>query len=244
MVRLGSTAMSGQPARWDPLNLADDVRLAATVVLLRPSAGGAECYMLRRSGASRFMPDTLVFPGGRLDPEDGDATDPTTWARAAARECLEEAGITVDASRLTWFDTWCTPSAEPRRFLARFFVAELASDEGIDAQADGSETTDGRWWTAEAALAAWQAGAADLPPPTICTLLRLQRGAIEGLLAVRDPSAVILPKATITGQTIQVVMPHDPDYETMTGDTADAPLDRLASLPVRFSRVEGRWSPA
>jgi 8-oxo-dGTP pyrophosphatase MutT (NUDIX family) len=235
--------MSGQPTRWDPLRLAADVRRAATVVLLRPSPGGRECFMLRRSGASRFMPDTLVFPGGRLDPEDGDPSDPTTWARAAARECLEEAKVAVDPARLRWFDTWCTPSAEPRRFLARFFVVELREDEGAEAEADGSETTDGRWWTAELALAAWEANTADLPPPTICTLLRLQRGEIDRLVDA-DPSDVILPKATITGDTIQVVMPHDAAYASMPGDTAEAPHDRLVALPTRFSRTGTRWSPA
>lgn len=47
------------------------VRLAATVMLVRPAAGqGFEVFMLRRSEASHFVPDVYVFPGGTLDEED------------------------------------------------------------------------------------------------------------------------------------------------------------------------------
>ncbi|MGZ3532610.1 MAG: NUDIX hydrolase [Vulcanimicrobiaceae bacterium] len=47
------------------------MRLAATVMLLRPSANGPfEIFMLRRSTASAFAPDVYVFPGGTLDGQD------------------------------------------------------------------------------------------------------------------------------------------------------------------------------
>lgn len=222
---------------------ADAPRLAATVVLLRPAGTSFECYMLRRSGGSPFMPDSLVFPGGRLDAADGDPRDDATWARAAARECAEEAAVQVDPSSMAWFDTWCTPSGEPRRFLARFFLAVLGAGDGAGAQADGTETTDGRWWTADAALAAWRAGQADLPPPTLCTLLRLSDVGPEGLrAAATELEAPILPKATIAGQEIHVVMPHDPEYDTVVGEGAAAPR-RARVLPQRFTRREGRWTP-
>lgn len=217
--------------------------MAATVVLLRPVGALFECYMLRRSSGSPFMPDTLVFPGGRLDEADGDPNEDPTWARAAARECSEEAGLQVDPAAMVWFDTWCTPSGEPRRFLARFFLTTLAEGDGEAAQADGNETTDGRWWTAAAALDAWRIGQADLPPPTLCTLMRLESLGPTGLHgAASELHAAILPKATIDGAEIHVVMPHDPAYDTLPGDGAPGP-QRLAGLPLRFTRREGRWSP-
>lgn len=47
------------------------MRLAATVMLVRPSNKQAfDVLMLRRSGASHFVPDAYVFPGGTVD--DGD----------------------------------------------------------------------------------------------------------------------------------------------------------------------------
>lgn len=47
------------------------VRLAATVMLVRPYAGDAfEVLMLRRSEHSHFVPDAYVFPGGTVDAAD------------------------------------------------------------------------------------------------------------------------------------------------------------------------------
>jgi 8-oxo-dGTP pyrophosphatase MutT (NUDIX family) len=219
-------------------------RLAATVVLLRPSGAAFECYMLRRSGGSSFMPDSLVFPGGRLDDADGDPADDATWARAAARECLEEAAVSIDPDQLVWFDTWCTPSAEPKRFLARFFLAVLGEGDGGLAQADGSETTDGRWWTAADALAAWERGEADIPPPTLCTLMRLDAIGPVGLRAEATALEVpILPKAAVHATEIHVVMPHHIEYDALPGEDATAP-SRVHAHPRRFTRRDGRWVPS
>lgn len=70
---------------------------SASVVLVDPDRGGSEpfgVFLLRRSQKSRFMPDRFVFPGGRVEPEDGPA--PRTLAalrRCALRELWEEAGV-------------------------------------------------------------------------------------------------------------------------------------------------------
>ena len=46
---------------------------AATVVLLREGRlEGVEAYFMRRPAASSFAPDAYVFPGGAVEPEDGD----------------------------------------------------------------------------------------------------------------------------------------------------------------------------
>jgi 8-oxo-dGTP pyrophosphatase MutT (NUDIX family) len=87
---------------------------AATLILMQPAAGGGppEILMLERSGTMAFAAGALVFPGGRIDPEDrsmaegfpgiGDAA-----ARiAAVRETIEETGVAPalrpppDAARL------------------------------------------------------------------------------------------------------------------------------------------------
>ena len=88
----------------------DNIRLAATVMLLRDSARGLQVYMVKRPGRGDF-PDLHVFPGGKVD-EDDFATavcygidDATASARlgisgggtrywvAVARECFEECGV-------------------------------------------------------------------------------------------------------------------------------------------------------
>ena len=74
-------------------------RHASTVVLALPSPGGdhAEIYMVVRSANSPFMPATLVFPGGGLDPDDGPPDDDESWDRAARRETAEETGVHLEA---------------------------------------------------------------------------------------------------------------------------------------------------
>jgi 8-oxo-dGTP pyrophosphatase MutT (NUDIX family) len=86
---------------------------AATVVLLRPSPGGPEVYLLRRQTSMAFAGGMCVFPGGGVDPRDFDASvawaGPTRaeWAQrlgtdepmagalvcAAVRETFEESGV-------------------------------------------------------------------------------------------------------------------------------------------------------
>jgi 8-oxo-dGTP pyrophosphatase MutT (NUDIX family) len=59
-------------------------RDAATIVLLRDRPdGGLQVFMLRRVASMAFAPGAYVFPGGSVDPRDGDAT--IAWAGPPAR---------------------------------------------------------------------------------------------------------------------------------------------------------------
>jgi 8-oxo-dGTP pyrophosphatase MutT (NUDIX family) len=74
---------------------------AATLILMRPSAAGGppEILMLERAETMAFAAGALVFPGGRIDPEDHSIAErfPETGdaaARIAAiRETIEETGV-------------------------------------------------------------------------------------------------------------------------------------------------------
>jgi len=88
----------------------DNIRLAATVMLVRDTPGGMEVYMVQRPGRGDF-PDLHVFPGGKVDEEDWaphlceGLDDDAASARlglqrgglrywmAVARECFEECGV-------------------------------------------------------------------------------------------------------------------------------------------------------
>ena len=80
------------------------LRPAATLLLLRDSAGGPEVLMTRRSRDARFGAGAHVFPGGAIDPGDAGAHSQSTRrpaqddaqltdAIAAIRESFEELGV-------------------------------------------------------------------------------------------------------------------------------------------------------
>jgi 8-oxo-dGTP pyrophosphatase MutT (NUDIX family) len=217
------------------------------VVIIGEHHGEPAVVLLRRSTASPFMPSTWVFPGGRVDAADGGLEDDASWEHAARRECREEAALEL-AGPLAWFDTWITPSAEPRRFHARFFVATV--DAAPQLRADDHETHDGRFLTLSEILAGWQGGAMDLPPPTLATLLRLERLAAQAphpaelllRLCAADPRPAILPKLVPHERRELLVMPHDPSYAAIPGEGLPAP-ERSSAHPLRFLRGEGRWLP-
>ncbi len=229
----------------EPENTPPAPRPAATVVVLRTRATGApEIFMVRRSSKSPFMPDTRVFPGGKVDAADGPAGSDEAFARAARRECLEEVQIDLGPKVLRWFDTWITPAGEPRRFHARFYAVRIGADEGHEAAADEHETHEGAWSTAEVVLERWRAGEVDLPPPTACTLLRLASPGWEALFewSREQVAPPILPKWVFVDGNLEVVLPHDPGYDALPGE-ASARCDRLEGLPRRFVRDGGVWRP-
>ena len=85
---------------------------SATVVLLRDAAAGPEVLMLRKNSEIAFG-GMWVFPGGKIDDADRAAADDELGAAqvAAARETLEETGLTVEPRAFTWFARWTPPPA-------------------------------------------------------------------------------------------------------------------------------------
>ena len=70
-------------------------------MLLRDTADGLEVFMLRRTNAAVFAGGMYVFPGGRVDPADGEGDE--AFVVAAIRECYEECGVLLavdDAGRM------------------------------------------------------------------------------------------------------------------------------------------------
>ncbi len=81
------------------MNTANPPQPSATVILLDPARGEGEpfgLYLLKRRSRSRFMPGRFVFPGGRVEPRDGqDLRSPRSLAACALRELWEEAGVVL-----------------------------------------------------------------------------------------------------------------------------------------------------
>lgn len=70
---------------------------AATLVLMRLGRDAPELLMIERHASMAFAPGALVFPGGRIDPDDRvPGTDEVDAGKVAAiRETIEETGIAV-----------------------------------------------------------------------------------------------------------------------------------------------------
>jgi 8-oxo-dGTP pyrophosphatase MutT (NUDIX family) len=216
-------------------------RPAATVVVMRDGPSGPEVLMVRRTRGASFMADAYVFPGGRVEPEDGEP--PLSFARAAARELREEAAIDVPVAALVEFAHWITPSAEPKRFDARFFVAMAPANQV--AKHDAVETVDSLWATPRELLERYGRGELKLPPPTLRNLEDLApHGTVGEALewAGRRPFTAILPKLVPQGETLAIVLPWDPEYDALPGEgLAVEPAHPIARAPSRFVLEEGRW---
>lgn len=147
---------------------------AATLILVR---GGREVMMGQRAKGHVFMPDKWVFPGGRVDPGDvrakaaselnseteallrqgGVKRAPRAFALAATRETHEETGLVVggpdgpDLAKLAFVCRAITPPYRPRRFDARFFLADAGEVLAHDRAEAGEELLHTEWFAMEAA---------------------------------------------------------------------------------------------
>jgi len=127
-------------------------RHAASLIIVRHTSRGPELLMGMRGSRHRFMPNILVFPGGRVDRTDHRAPFATplrddtrtllersatprlaqTLALAAARELEEETGLSLAhmpgaAPALDGLHYLCravTPPYMHMRFNARFLVVD------------------------------------------------------------------------------------------------------------------------
>ena len=152
---------------------------AATLILLRPQAEGPPAIlMVERGKALAFAGGALVFPGGRVDPEDWAAAggdEDRAHRIAAVRETQEEVGIAIDADALSYFARWRPNAKLSRVFDTRFYLAE--APHGVEPVVDGTECSRAFWATAAETLAMGDAGEVRLIFPTYRNLERLARFA-------------------------------------------------------------------
>ena len=142
---------------------------------------------------------------------------------------------------------WITPSHEPRRFSARFFVCECPA--GQKPSFDAIETVDQIWVTPQEAIA--RAGELMLPPPQIRTMweLRDYRTVAEVLTAGHARGAEphpIMPRVRtmVAGETSPtLLLPWDREYTDQgTGDGTPLTYTPLwAKGPSRFVKEDNAW---
>jgi 8-oxo-dGTP pyrophosphatase MutT (NUDIX family) len=197
-------------------------RPAATILLLRDGRAGLEVLLVARAREVDFASGALVFPGGRVDPEDhalADAADPLGPFRIAAiREAWEECGLLVarrgetrgqgafaahlaarglapDPGALRPFAHWITPAHSPKRFDTHFFLAR--APEGQAPVHDGREAVEALFLPPAQAVAEAEEGRRTLVFATRLNLLRLARHrSVEEAFAAaaRHPIVTVCPQ--------------------------------------------------
>lgn len=198
------------PHHGEELNTGEvtPARPAASVIVLRDTAGGPEVLLVQRNPEQRFMGGAWVFPGGAVHDEDGEP------AEAARRELDEEAGVPLeDASGLVPFSRWITPEEAKIRFDTFFFVTEAPPD--AEPRCDGQECVDVRWIRPAEALAAHTRGELSLVFPTIKHLEQLSAfDTVAQALEIARGREVnpVMPRIVLGEQTATIVMPGEPGY--------------------------------
>jgi hypothetical protein len=184
---------------------------------------------------------------------------------ADAASLLEAAGLRWDHEALVPWSHWITPSVEPKRFSAHFFVAALPP--GQAPQVDAVETVEQVWVRPGDAPA--RAAELSLPPPQLRTLWELRE--LRSIAAVMEEARrraaaphPILPRLAPTS-TVEVplgaspvprtnaaapgagpkclLLPWDRDYLTLgNGEAAElTPLPFWAVGPSRFVLEDRAW---
>src|SRR5712692_10510158 len=144
---------------------------------------------------------------------------------------LASADLVPATEDLFYFARWITPITNPRRWDTRFLIGRMPPDQ--EAVVDGTETVSCAWFTPRAALAAYEAGAISLIPPTVRTLDDLGRfGSIEEALddARRRVVRAMRPEVVVEGGTVTIEYP-------------DNTTARTSIPPRRLVLRDGRWRP-
>ena len=154
------------------------------------------------------MPGVWVFPGGAVDPADGEGE--AAHRAAAVRELAEEARIRVDADDLVAYSRWITPRVVPVRFDTRFYLALAPAHS--PPQPDGSETVDAGWFEPQKALDLHHADRLPLVFPTIKHLESLvgfasAEEAVE--TARRREVKPVEPEVVGEGDERRIVLPDE-----------------------------------
>jgi 8-oxo-dGTP pyrophosphatase MutT (NUDIX family) len=213
-----SVAWHGPPPDWWAARFSCDEALARALV----------CAAVRET----FEESGVLLAGPDATSVVADAR-PYAEARAqlVGRELslagfLAAAGLVLRADLLRPWSNWVTPVEESRRFDARFFLAQLPTGQRADG--DTTEAQEARWQRPGEALDDWKSGRSGLLPPTWTTLAELEECTSVTDAMTRDREITkLMPRVAREGDTLRIVLPGDPRYDTAAAHLDARPEDRL-----------------
>ncbi|BFM11599.1 hypothetical protein R50072_17520 [Simiduia litorea] len=154
--------------------MSDPWQPSACLIALRANADqGYEVLLAQRAEGLSLAPGHHVFPGGALEPSDGEvqAADDGAFRRAAMREFSEEVcqgvPLSLALDELQFLGEWRAPAFLKRRYLTRFYVAIAEPDE---IYCDGLEIVSAQWVRPETAVNLHLEGEIKLMFPTLAIL--------------------------------------------------------------------------
>jgi 8-oxo-dGTP pyrophosphatase MutT (NUDIX family) len=137
----------------------------------------------------------------------------TTGRRSIVEVCREE-GLRLSLGSVHYFAHWITPTAAPRRFDTRFFVAPAPVDQ--EPLHNPGELIDQAWIRPADAIEGHRQGGFDLILPTIRNLEAIGRFATAGELlsaaATNDEVPTITPRLVQDDDGLRILLPGDPGY--------------------------------
>lgn len=204
-----------RPPTSEELNFGEPTtpRPAATVLVLRGGDEELEVLLVQRNPAARFMGGIWVFPGGVVDPGEGNRED--GQRRAAVREVWEETGIDLAGpDDLVLVSHWITPAELKMRFDTAFFLAQ--APPASEARIDGEECVDFGWFAPQDALKRYEIGILPMVLPTLTHLQQLAElptAAAAVQWARQRRVEPVEPRVIQRNGLAHVVLPGDPEWE-------------------------------
>lgn len=145
---------------------------------------------------------------------------------------LSKRSARLRLSELVPFARWVTPTAEPRRFDARFFL--LSAPPSQEGRHDDHETTHSFWATPRDVLARFSRGEIQLAPPTTRSLeILVEARTVAEAMAIADRQDLrpVCPR----------FVPSDPPMLTLPGDPEHDEPEPVLAGPSRFVLRDGRF---
>lgn len=234
----GRTHASGRLAPTPGRTLPSPIALGLHVAAIRELFEEAGVLLAQTTGGS---PPAIA----ESDPRFLEHRRRLAQGEAGLAEILAAEDLWLDLGALIPWAHWITPSAEPKRFDTRFFLAALPPAQ--HPSHDVRETTEQAWLAPAEAIAAHEEGRLFLPPPTLLNLHELRAfSSVAQALAHAEARVsritAVLPKLTAIDQRISILMPWDPRYAETEGEAL--PLSGTHPMEVEISRVEldgERW---
>jgi 8-oxo-dGTP pyrophosphatase MutT (NUDIX family) len=140
-------------------------------------------------------------------------------------EIAEAEDLHLAVQDVAYFAHWITPEGAPRRYDTRFFVAR--APEGQVPAHDAGEVIADVWISPQEALLAHQRNEIELIFPTIKNLQAISRfSTVDALLdaaAHAESIPTIMPRITVTGEGVRILLPGDEGYDDYISPTHATP---------------------